>query len=446
MKPYLPVKKNLPFPGGKFALFTMREDCIARTEMWMTWATDHGLKDYINIPHGSVYEYYWGEKSHMDFLSRVAKKMFSGWAAHLRNYPLKKKAMIDAAGRLESCNDRKKLLSCYNDFLEKSYSFCDYVWGPWGSIYLFEPEIAEKYPEDVASILGLEEPIEFMNMQKDMLKLGNKELVRRYDWQNVYNPYDKPYTEKDFEHMKKELNRSEVEQQHRHFVEVKKEFSALLRKLKGSERKKVEIVHKHVWLKTDRIDTWKKAMANAIPFFEMMADELGISLKEATSMLAYEMVDYLSKGKRPDKKSLAMRVNGKVLYYFKDRRIFLIDKGIEGWRNKLENLKDIKSVSGTIACKGKVTGEAKIISSVEDLEKIEEGDIFVAKFTYPNFTPYMLRAAAIVTDDGGLTSHAAVIAREFRKPCIVGTKHGTKIFKDGDMIEVDANKGIVRKI
>ena len=57
--------------------------------------------------------------------------------------------------------------------------------------------------------------------------------------------------------------------------------------------------------------------------------------------------------------------------------------------------------------------------------------------------PRMKLAAAIVTDDGGITCHAAIVARELKKPCIIGTKYATEIFKDGDMVEVDAERGIV---
>ena len=66
--------------------------------------------------------------------------------------------------------------------------------------------------------------------------------------------------------------------------------------------------------------------------------------------------------------------------------------------------------------------------------------------TRPEFLPLMKKAAAFITDEGGIASHAAIVARELRLPCIVGTKIATKTFKDGDIIEVDANKGIIKKI
>jgi len=63
--------------------------------------------------------------------------------------------------------------------------------------------------------------------------------------------------------------------------------------------------------------------------------------------------------------------------------------------------------------------------------------------TQPEFLPAMKKASAIITDEGGLTCHAAIISRELGIPCIIGTKIATKVFKDGDIVEVDATRGIV---
>jgi len=64
--------------------------------------------------------------------------------------------------------------------------------------------------------------------------------------------------------------------------------------------------------------------------------------------------------------------------------------------------------------------------------------------THPEFLPMMRKAVAFVTDEGGITCHAAIVAREMKRPCIIGTKNATKVLKDGDMVEVDAEKGIVK--
>lgn len=104
------------------------------------------------------------------------------------------------------------------------------------------------------------------------------------------------------------------------------------------------------------------------------------------------------------------------------------------------------SITGQTAYPGKVKGRVKILNNSQDNEKIKTGDILVTFATTPDFLPAMMIAAAYVTDQGGVTSHAAITAREMKKPCIIGTKYASKIFKDGDIIEVDANKGIIKKL
>ena len=102
--------------------------------------------------------------------------------------------------------------------------------------------------------------------------------------------------------------------------------------------------------------------------------------------------------------------------------------------------------TGRVASKGLAKGKAVIIRGVKDLEKVKEGDILIAVTTHPDYVPAMRKAAAIVTDEGGITSHAAIVSREFGLPCIVGTKIATKILNDGDLVEVDANNGTIKKL
>jgi pyruvate, water dikinase len=103
-------------------------------------------------------------------------------------------------------------------------------------------------------------------------------------------------------------------------------------------------------------------------------------------------------------------------------------------------------VKGQVSFKGHIKGKVKIVKSVEDIKKVEKGDILVSPMTVPSFIPAMETAAAFVTDEGGILCHAAIVSREMHKPCVIGTKIATKIFKDGDLVEVDAEKGIVKKL
>jgi pyruvate,water dikinase len=105
-----------------------------------------------------------------------------------------------------------------------------------------------------------------------------------------------------------------------------------------------------------------------------------------------------------------------------------------------------KKVKGIPACVGgTVVGRVRIVFNPA-LEKIKVGDVLVARMTTPVFVSLMRNAVAIVTDGGSLLSHAAIVARELRKPCVVGTRIATKIFKNGDMVEVNTKSGVVRTI
>ncbi len=105
-------------------------------------------------------------------------------------------------------------------------------------------------------------------------------------------------------------------------------------------------------------------------------------------------------------------------------------------------LKEI--IKGSVACPGIVRGIVKICESVSDIDKIQDGEILVASMTRPEYLPAMQRASAFVTDEGGITCHAAIVSRELGKPCIIGTKIATKFLKDGDLVEVDANNGVIK--
>ena len=100
-------------------------------------------------------------------------------------------------------------------------------------------------------------------------------------------------------------------------------------------------------------------------------------------------------------------------------------------------------LSGLGAAPGMATGIVRIINSGRDLDKVSQGDIMVTKMTMPDMVPGMKRAGAIVTDEGGMACHAAIVSRELGCPAVVGTKKATSILKDGMEITVDGGKGLV---
>jgi len=109
------------------------------------------------------------------------------------------------------------------------------------------------------------------------------------------------------------------------------------------------------------------------------------------------------------------------------------------------DLKEVKELQGTIASKGYAKGIVKVCKLSTEIDKVNKGDILVTAMTTPDFVPAMKRAAAIITDEGGITCHAAIVSRELGKPCIIGTKIATKVLKDGEIVQVDANNGIIKR-
>ncbi len=100
---------------------------------------------------------------------------------------------------------------------------------------------------------------------------------------------------------------------------------------------------------------------------------------------------------------------------------------------------------GLPASPGIASGPVKVVHDISELDKVKKGDILVTTMTNPDMVPAMKRAAAIVTDEGGMTCHAAIVGRELGIPSVVGTGNITKLVKDGDIITVDATRGIIYK-
>jgi pyruvate,water dikinase len=107
---------------------------------------------------------------------------------------------------------------------------------------------------------------------------------------------------------------------------------------------------------------------------------------------------------------------------------------------------DPNSVKGLAGSAGVVRGTARVIHSLAEAGKLQQGDVLVAESTVPPWTPLFATASAVVTDTGGVLCHSAVVAREYRIPAVVGTGNATSTFKDGQLLEVDGDAGTVRVV
>lgn len=117
---------------------------------------------------------------------------------------------------------------------------------------------------------------------------------------------------------------------------------------------------------------------------------------------------------------------------------------IKKYQKYLNNPKLVKGLS--VGKKGIFKGKVRLVSKLNKLKESKKNDILVTTQTRPQYNAAIKKVKVIITDEGGLLCHASMLAREFKIPCIVGTKVATQIFKTGDRVEVDADKGVVRKI
>jgi phosphohistidine swiveling domain-containing protein len=178
--------------------------------------------------------------------------------------------------------------------------------------------------------------------------------------------------------------------------------------------------------------------------FRAVAERLGVEERQAQLLTPDEIIKVLYEGSLISNDELKRREEGCYFYLGKEGDIVFYYGEIA--RIARESHEKTEELKGVVACKGYAKGKARIINSEKDVDKMEEGDILVSINTNPSIMAAIRKAAGIVTNEGGVTCHAAIISRELNIPCVIGTKTATRIFKDGDLVEVDADNGTVRRI
>jgi len=225
----------------------------------------------------------------------------------------------------------------------------------------------------------------------------------------------------------------------------------LMKKIKfnAHQTKLIDMAKRMVFIKDYR----KMALYHGMYCYEFLFKEiskrLGLSLEQVRAMTYWEIIEAILNNKF-EVNELNARLKLCVDYVTQNK--YEILSGLKA-KNFLDRIKwekievgKINELSGTCACAGKVKGRVKIVNLPNDMSKMKKGDIMVSFQTNPNLVPAMKKAGALIGEAGGLTCHTAIVARELNIPAIVGVDLVTKILKDGDIVEVDATKGVVRKI
>ncbi len=335
-------------------------------------------------------------------------------------------------------------------------------------------EILEShYPNAREIMLRLIEPYELDWINKDevywLTLLTEKDELTRQEWEkyirqcswNTWNTYDDDALYRTYvKRFKQEKgdHRARIAEMKERKVKHRVEVEEILDKVQSDElRYLVEVLHRttlgRMWIKP----MWAGAEFLARRLFAEIAKRLECSVKDVSDRYRIqEVIAALKGGPRISDEEAERRKQAYFIGYSDGKEFFL--SGDDALKFAAENFPDTDTpestdeLKGTPASLGKAQGRVRILLSeniarVKQVDKeFKKGDILVADMTQPAAVVLMSKAGAIVTDEGGLTSHAAVVSREFGIPCVVGTQKATEIFKDGDMIEVDAEKGIVKRL
>ena len=361
----------------------------------------------------------------------------------------------------------KKLIQEFTKQMIDTWHFTMIIemFDPWEEHFI--KEYSSKYKLSSNEIGILTSPENLTYLQEELI--DRYKIAKSKDLSKVKNHYKKYYwyltswqhapatSEKYFE-KKIKKNMESIEK-------LEKEVEKIKRYHRNIKKKKQDLIKKH------KIDAKTQKF---FEFFSELNDWRDIRKQEAVCKINYDLWIFLNRIAKHNKlsieiakhiktdeiesfkfskdyvKTLNKRTKGYYIYYFdKDNQIkWAYNKDANKIFDTLENKikEQSKEIKGRPAYQGHVTGKVKIINSLREFEKMEKGDVLVSVMTRPEMLPVMRKAGAIVTDEGGITCHAAIVSRELKIPCIVGTQIASSVLKDDDLVEVDAEKGIVRKI
>lgn len=204
----------------------------------------------------------------------------------------------------------------------------------------------------------------------------------------------------------------------------------------------VDVMTENIWIRTYRRELISRGNFLTLPLYSHVAEVLEIPYADLNYIATWEIKSLL-RGKdvplsieKRRAKAAVVKVDGNLLIVEGD--------AVDEIQISEDDFGGKTSFIGTPVFKGIASGKVRIVKRREDMENFARGEILVTP-TVPTWATSVVEACAgIVTDAGGVLSHTAIIAREFKKPCIIGTKIATMALKDGDFIEVNAESGTVR--
>jgi phosphohistidine swiveling domain-containing protein len=264
-----------------------------------------------------------------------------------------------------------------------------------------------------------------------------KNLTERFCHLGRYYFWGKGLTTRDLEEMKKNLKTD---------VKSNRKEKAVKLKVPEHYQKMIDACREFGDFPNKADETVNLAIETLQPMWQGIGRRLKVEYEDVCNMRYCELLESLKIGRcTVSGKELERRRKDHLLWY--NSGVIILDTEdiySEELKKEKADEEDEKELSGKqVSVKQDFFGIARVVNNPRDFENFSKGEILVTPMTNPEFLPAMNKAKAFITDDGGLLCHAAIVAREMKKPCIVGTDKGTRIIKTGDWIET--KEGTVRK-
>jgi phosphohistidine swiveling domain-containing protein len=213
-----------------------------------------------------------------------------------------------------------------------------------------------------------------------------------------------------------------------------------IKAISSSLERYINNAQEYAYLRTYRIDIATEGDFYFRSLFNEIAHRIGVSYDDFLCLITSEIIDWLDEnvstdfliGKISQRKQyfVCYLINNNEMYWFDGKEHYIP----ESQKKRTESV----LLKGKVAQRGTIRGKAKIIFSKKEGDKVNEGDILVAPMTTPEMMTAIMKCAGIVTDEGGVASHAAQISREFGIPCVIGTGDATALLHDDDIVEIVA--------
>jgi len=199
-------------------------------------------------------------------------------------------------------------------------------------------------------------------------------------------------------------------------------------------------MQKNAWMRTYRRELVSQVFYQMRPMYLACARILNLKFSDLRHLACWEITECLAGLKKISYAEIKERSHGYIFLQQKDEIKIISGQSMLKIFDPEKNLTFSANLTGLPVYHGYASGPVRIVHTKNDLTVFQKGDILVAPTVGTWMIPAVEKSAAIITDAGGVLSHTAIVAREFRKPCIVSTKNATKILKNGQNILVDTKK------